>query len=97
MSPFYRWQSQNLLLHCHLQPKSNCDEFAGVYGDRLKIRVTAPPVDGKANKHLIKFVAKQFGVAKSSVTLVKGELSRQKTLQINRPKKLPEGLSIKKS
>ncbi|WP_420554821.1 DUF167 domain-containing protein [Neptuniibacter marinus] len=91
---WYQWQSDNLLLNCHLQPKASKDEFYGLHGDSLKIRITAPPVDGKANAHLIKFLAKQFGVAKNAVSVIKGELARQKRVKIAQPKKIPEQLNI---
>jgi uncharacterized protein (TIGR00251 family) len=65
---FYRWQNGDLLLFCHLQPQASRDEFAGtiagsadIHVERLKIRITAPPVDGRANIQLIAFLAKQFG------------------------------------
>lgn len=91
---FYRWQDGALTLFCHLQPKASCDEFAGQHGDRLKIRITAPPVDGKANAHLIAFLATQFGVAKQAVSIVSGDSGRQKTVRIENPKQLPAALSI---
>jgi len=91
---FYRWQGEDLLLFCHLQPKAASDGFAGLHGERLKIRITAPPVDGKANAHLLKFVAAQFGVSTSHVTLQSGDGARQKTLLIHAPRRLPDELSI---
>ena len=95
MSSFYRWQGDTLLLLCHLQPKASKDEFAGLHGERVKIRITAPPVDGKANQHLCKFIAQQFGVSTSQVSLVSGATGRQKTLAIAQPKTLPAELDIR--
>ncbi|WP_286236656.1 DUF167 domain-containing protein [Neptuniibacter halophilus] len=92
--PWFQWQSGDLILDCHLQPKASKDEFCGDHGDSLKIRITAPPVDGKANAHLVKYLAKQFGVAKNAVTIVKGELARQKRVKITQPVKIPESLNI---
>ncbi|PKQ42033.1 YggU family protein [Pseudomonas sp. YY-1] len=91
---FYRWDGEDLILDCHLQPKASKDEFAGLQGERLKIRLTAPPVDGKANAHLQAFLAKAFlakafGVAKSQVSLESGELNRHKRLRIRAPRSLP--------
>ncbi|WP_277373049.1 DUF167 domain-containing protein [Pseudomonas sp. AA-38] len=86
---FYRWDGEDLILDCHLQPKASKDEFAGLHGERLKIRLTTPPVDGKANAHLQAFLAKAFGVAKSQVSLESGELNRQKRLRIHAPRCLP--------
>ena len=93
---YYRWQDEDLLLSCHLQPKASKDEFCGLHGDSLKIRITAPPVDGKANAHLIKFLAKQFGVAKGAITIVSGELGRQKRIRVAAPGRLPEALTLER-
>ncbi|QLF94193.1 YggU family protein [Pseudomonas sp. ABC1] len=87
---FFRWDGEDLILVCHLQPKASKDEFAGLHGERLKIRLTAPPVEGKANAHLQAFLAKAFGVAKSQVSLESGELNRQKRLRIHAPRQLPD-------
>ena len=87
---YFRWDGEDLILDCHLQPKASSDEFAGLHGERLKIRLTAPPVEGKANAHLLAFLGKAFGVAKSQVSLISGELNRQKRVRIQRPQKLPD-------
>ena len=87
---YFRWEGEDLILDCHLQPKASSDEFAGLHGERLKIRLTAPPVEGKANAHLLAFLGKAFGVAKSQVSLISGELNRQKRVRIQRPQKLPD-------
>lgn len=90
----YRWQHDSLLLFCHLQPQAVRNEFAGLHGDRIKIRIAAPPIDGRANSQLIDFLADQFGVPKRSVRIVSGESGRQKTVGIERPARLPAALSI---
>jgi uncharacterized protein len=87
---YFRWDGDDLILDCHLQPKASCDEFAGLHGERLKIRLRAPPVDGKANALLQAFLGAAFGVAKSQVELVSGELNRQKRVRIRQPKQLPD-------
>ena len=89
---WFRWDGEDLVIDCHLQPKASKDEFAGLHGERLKIRLTAPPVEGKANAHLMAFLGKAFGVAKSLVTLESGELNRQKRVRIRAPQKLPAEL-----
>ncbi|SKA29370.1 hypothetical protein SAMN02745127_03182 [Oceanospirillum multiglobuliferum] len=94
MSSFYQWDGGDLLIACHLQPKASKDEFCGLHDDRLKIRITAPPIEGKANTHLCKFLAKQFGVSKSMVSIINGELGRQKRVRISQPTKLPDELGI---
>ncbi|MDF1815922.1 MAG: DUF167 domain-containing protein [Verrucomicrobiales bacterium] len=52
-------------------------------GGVLRIRLAAPPVDGKANKVLIDFLAKSFGLRKSQIKIVKGEKSREKTIDVS--------------
>jgi len=90
--PAWEWQGEDLVLRVRVQPKASRDEICGLQGEALKVRITAPPVDGKANTHLIKFLAKQFGVARSAVTLLSGETGRDKRLRIHAPARLPEGL-----
>lgn len=87
---FFQWQGDDLIIACHLQPKASKDEFCGEQNGRLKIRITAPPVDGKANAHLCKFLAKQFGVSKSRVSIIQGELNCQKRICIQNPVKIPD-------
>jgi uncharacterized protein len=89
----YAWQGEDLILHCHLQPKAASDEIVGVHGNRLKIRITAPPVDGKANEHIIKWLSKLFKVPKGDIEILQGELGRQKTLRIRAPKTLPQHIA----
>ena len=96
MAAWYRWQGDDLILDCRLQPKAAGDEFVGDLGDELKIRITAPPVDGKANAHLTQFLAKAFGVSKRQVTIEKGQLGRSKRIRIHAPVKIPAKLNIGK-
>jgi hypothetical protein len=79
-----------LVLSLHVQPGAKRTEVAGVHGDALKIRLAAPPVEGKANAALIRFLADAFGVPQRSVTLLRGETSREKTVQIAQPVKRPD-------
>lgn len=66
----------------------------GTVGNYLKIRLTAAPIDGKANKHLVKYLSKQFKVKQSAITIVSGHSSRQKKLRIEKPNTLPETINI---
>ena len=94
---FCRWDGDDLILNCHLQPNAISDEFAGLHGDRLKIRLTAPPTEGKANAHLLAFLAGTFAVSKRQVCLESGQQSRQKRVRIVNPQKLPNGIELKRS
>jgi uncharacterized protein len=96
MNSHYQWQGESLLLHCQLQPRSSRNEIVGVHNNRLKICITAPPVDGKANKHLIAIMAKWFGVSKSHISIARGEAGRMKTLCIDTPRRLPTEACIDK-
>ncbi len=72
-----------ITLTLHIQPGAKKTEFAGLHGDALKIRLAAPPVDGKANEALIKFVAETLKLPKSAVNLKSGQTSRRKVLEVN--------------
>lgn len=69
-------------LTLHIQPGAKKTEIAGTYGDALKIRLLAPPVDGKANAALLDFLAKRLGLAKSKISLISGQTSRRKVVEI---------------
>lgn len=79
----------DIRLKLYIQPKSSRDAWVELYGDEIKIAITAPPVDGKANAHLQKFLAKSFAVAKSQVVIEKGETGRHKTVLVISPNQLP--------
>lgn len=71
-----------LVLTLHIQPGAKQTGFAGRHGEAMKIRLAAPPVDGKANAALCAFLAEFCGVPKSAVTLVSGETSRAKRVRV---------------
>jgi len=70
-------------LRLHIQPGAKKTEVVGMHGEALKIRLAAPPVDGKANACLIAFLANQLGVAKAAISLVSGETSRAKRVRVS--------------
>ncbi len=65
-----------------VQPRASKNQLAGEYEDALKVRLTAPPVDGEANQACIEFFAKLFGVAKSQVEIISGQTGRNKILKV---------------
>lgn len=69
---------KGILLRIHAQPKASRSEVSGVHGDRLKIRIAAPPVDGEANEELIRFLKKKLGIPSSQLSLVRGQSSKMK-------------------
>jgi uncharacterized protein len=87
---WYRWDGDELILHLRVQPKASRDALVAPYGeDEYKVTLTAPPVDGKANAHLLKFIAKAFGLPRSRVVLESGAHSRSKCLRLKSPTRLP--------
>ncbi|MDA8233395.1 MAG: DUF167 domain-containing protein [Clostridia bacterium] len=66
-----------------VQPRAAKNQLAGVYEDAVKVRLTAPPVDGEANEALLEFLAKVLGVAKSQVELVSGHTGRNKVVRVS--------------
>lgn len=71
-----------LLITLHIQPGARRTEIVGLHGDALKIRVAAPPVEGKANEQLVAFLAGALGVAKSQVEVVAGATGRRKRVRV---------------
>lgn len=71
-----------LLVSCWIQPRASRNAIAGTHGDALKIALTAPPVDGKANAALREFLADEFDLPKSSVEVVSGLTGRKKTVAL---------------
>ena len=86
---WYRWDGGDLILSVQAQPRASRDEVVGPVGDFLKVRVKAPPVDGRANDRLTRILAKYFGVPRSAVDLVHGAGSRRKVFRIKTPPRLP--------
>lgn len=69
-------------IEVRLRPRGHTDELLGIADGVMHARVSAPPVDGRANKALCRLVAKQAGVAPSRVSVIRGEKSRDKLLLI---------------
>jgi uncharacterized protein (TIGR00251 family) len=90
---YYRWEQHDLVLDVRVQPRAKRDEIEGTYGKRLRIRISAPPIDGRANAHLIKYLAKVFKVRASKVEIVAGKTSRDKRIKIHMPQNLPDMIS----
>ena len=77
-----RETSGGVLVSLLIQPRASKNEISGLQGDRLKVRLTAPPVEGAANKMCITFLAKCLGLPKSALEIVSGQSSRQKQILI---------------
>ena len=82
VSTYVRDSDQGVVLKVQVQPRASRDEVVGLHGDALKIRITAAPVAGAANKHLLKFLAKKLKVARSQMSIASGATSRAKSIAI---------------
>ncbi|ABC33002.1 uncharacterized conserved protein [Hahella chejuensis KCTC 2396] len=81
---------QTLILQCHLQPGAKKDEIVGTHGDALKIKISAPPIDGRANQQLVRFLAKLCRVKQQDVQILAGESSRQKRIRVQNLTDIPK-------
>ena len=82
LPPYMRRVHEGTLLELAVQPRASRNAISGMQGDRLKIRLTAPPVEGEANKECIRYLASVLDVAKSDLELVQGHKSRRKTILV---------------
>jgi uncharacterized protein (TIGR00251 family) len=82
MEHWYREQGSAITLMVHVQPGAKHSAVAGVHGDALKIRLAAPPIEGRANAALLQFIAEQFAVPLRNVELKQGEQSRRKRVVV---------------
>ncbi len=76
------YKDGRVLLKLHVQPKASKNRFAGIYNDAIKLAVTAPPVDGKANTAVIKFLASSLNLKKKDLEIRHGLQSRTKSILI---------------
>jgi uncharacterized protein (TIGR00251 family) len=79
---FFSDHPDGLLIDVRVQPKSSQNAIVGLHGKTLKIKLNAPPVEGKANKALIQLVAKLLGCPKSAVEILSGQTGRSKRLLV---------------
>lgn len=82
---WYRWEGEALHLYVSVRPRAAKDAVVGVQGERLKLCLRSPPVDGQANAQLLRFLAEAFGVPRAQVSLLSGQRSREKHCRILRP------------
>ena len=74
--------AQGTVFTVKVHPRARKNAITGAVGDALKLALTAPPVDGKANQAVVEFFADFFQIPRSSVTITSGETSRLKTVRI---------------
>ena len=86
-----------MILELHVQPGAKRSEFAGEHGGRMKVRLAAPAVEGKANEALVEFLAEYYGVPKRNVRITSGLTSRKKRVIIEGAvRSAPAGISTRR-
>ena len=89
MKGFFWWDGDVLVVNILGKPQASRDAIGKPRGDQLKVSVTAVPEDGRATDHMVRFLAREFGVAASAIEVVFGRMSVNKQLRITRPTRLP--------
>jgi uncharacterized protein (TIGR00251 family) len=92
VSAWYRRNGDVLTLTLHIQPGAKRTEVAGLHGEALKLRLAAPPIEGRANEALLKFIAAAFDVPPRQVELKQGAQSRHKVVAVTGSRVEPEQL-----
>lgn len=90
---FWRYETRGLVLELHVQPGARRNELVGEHGGRLKVKLAAPPIDGKANRCLLDYLGTVFDVPTARVHLLRGESSRTKTVLVAGAAELPAALA----
>lgn len=80
-------QKEQVIITVHVQPNANQNEVSDFHDGVLKVKIAAPPVKGKANKELVKFLSNLLGISKSNLDIIKGTTSKMKTIAIRGPSK----------
>lgn len=91
MSSWLKKHPKGTLLALYIQPGASSDSFAGLFAERLKVKLKARPKDGEANAGLLEFLSEALNVSKTKIHLIRGESSRQKDLLVELP---PEKILI---
>jgi len=94
VTDWYRREGEVLSLTLHVQPGAKRTEISGLHGEALKIRLAAPPIEGRANEALLRFIADTFGVPLRQVELKQGGQSRHKVVMVTGSKVAPESLLV---
>lgn len=83
-------KSDHLILKLYVTTRASADRVVGIYDGRLKVAISTPPVDGAANKAILRLLSKILSIPKSAVEIIQGETSKRKQI------KLPLSSNIKK-
>ncbi len=92
-APYLTQTAEGVVIHIHAQPNAKRSEIAGLHGNELKVRLHAPPVDGKANAALVDFLSERLGLPRSAVEIIRGDRGRSKQVLV-RGKSLAEFVAL---
>ena len=81
-APWLRVLAAAVDVHVRVVPRSSRDRIAGVFGDRLKLQVTSPPVEGEANRAVLELLARSAGLPSRAASLESGSTGRSKTVRL---------------
>lgn len=84
--------AHGVTLKIKVEPRSSRAGIAGPYGDALKVKLTSPPVEGRANRELIEILAKEFGIPKKDVEIISGQGSKNKVVRLYNVKSIEDRL-----
>ncbi len=82
MQKFSKKNREGLVINIKVEPRSSRSGIVGPYGDGLKVRLTSPPVEGRANVEVIEVLAKEFGISKKDVEIISGKKSKNKIIRL---------------
>ncbi len=85
-------KKEYLVLKIKVEPRSSKSGIAGPYGDAIKVKLTSPPVEGKANRELIEVLAKEFGISKKDVEIISGRSSKNKIVKLHGARRIDFGI-----
>ena len=88
-NPFFWWEGKTLVVNILGKARASKDAIGQPRGTELKVTVTAPPENGRATDHMVRFLAREFGVSPSAIEVVFGKMSAHKQLRITAPTQLP--------
>ncbi|MFA5960290.1 MAG: DUF167 domain-containing protein [Tatlockia sp.] len=94
MAPWYHYTNGNLILTLHIQPGAKSTLVVGLHGDALKIKLASPPIDGRANDALLRFIANRFDLPLQHIRLIRGEKSRRKVVEVRNCNQNPESILL---
>lgn len=89
MSSFCQWEGDTLVLNILGRPRAKKNKIGKVIGKQLEIHVAENPVRGRATAHLVTFLAQEFQVSESAITVVFGVYNVNKQVRITAPRQLP--------